>query len=291
MEIGPEAFDGLRSCSAEWVAIIPYGYTRRGSSTVEFDSEFQWWGERYAGTIEMIVSAREKGLNVVLKPQIWIPGKWVGDFLPDEKEKWEESMTDFTMRWAHLADSLEVEIFCFATEFKAVALQNPDYFERLIDEIKKVFKGKLTYAANWDEYHQIDFWGKLDYIGVNAYFPLSTGADPSIEELEASWSAISTSLNQMSERYEKDILFTEFGYRSAPSAAQKPWDQAHAEYKAISQSTAFEALFSTVWKEPWLAGGFIWKWRFFDDAGGHGDPSFTPQGKPAMEVIQEVYSK
>ena len=52
-------------------------------------------------------------------------------------------------------------------------LNRPKFWNELILKIKKLYKGKLTYAANWDEYKRIHFWNVLDYIGVDAYFPLT----------------------------------------------------------------------------------------------------------------------
>ncbi|MCH2215705.1 MAG: glycoside hydrolase [Flavobacteriales bacterium] len=281
----------IAATGTEWVAMIPYGYTMPGESEIRYNSSRQWWGERHEGAAEMIVMAKETGLKVMLKPQVWIPRMWVGDFYPDNMEKWEESMTNFTLHFARLADSLDVELFCLATEYKKLTIENPDYFKELIREIRAVYKGKLTYAANWDEYDQVTFWADLDYIGVNAYFPLSENEQPILEELKASWTSISSDLASMSSSVQKPIIFTEFGYRSIANNTERPWEHGGADYEAVSQSKAFKALFSTVWNEPWMAGGFIWKWRFFEDAGGHGDPSFTPQGKPAMKVIEEVYSR
>jgi hypothetical protein len=59
-----------------------------------------------------------------------------------------------------------------------------------------------------------------------------------------------------------------------------------------AQATAYRALFETFWNEPWFAGGFLWKW--FDshaERGGPDNTRFTPQNKPAEEVIREWYGR
>jgi hypothetical protein len=38
-------------------------------------------------------------------------------------------------------------------------MNRPKYWQELILEIRKVYKGKLTYAANWDEFKRVPFWG------------------------------------------------------------------------------------------------------------------------------------
>jgi hypothetical protein len=291
MKVEQAQLKEIANINAEWVAIIPYGYTMPDQSKVVYDSEFQWWGERFDGAAELIQLAKAEGLKVMLKPQVWIPRMWVGDFYPDDMQTWEESMTDFTLDFARLADSLDVEVFCLATEYKRLTIENPDYFERLIADIRKVYAGQLTYAANWDEYTSVSFWDQLDFVGVNAYFPLSGDESPTEEELIANWNGIISELSAVSGAFQKPILFTEFGYRSVANTTEKPWEHRGSSYEGVGQSVAFEALFKSVWKEPWMAGGFIWKWRFFEEAGGYGDASYTPQGKPALNVIEKVFAR
>jgi hypothetical protein len=45
----------------------------------------------------------------------------------------------------------------------------------------------LTYAANWDKYDQVSFWDELDFIGIQAYFPLTDQTNPSAEEIKKGW--------------------------------------------------------------------------------------------------------
>jgi biotin synthase-like enzyme len=55
------------------------------------------------------------------------------------------SILDF----AQLAQNENIELFCFGTLGNAVA-KRPEYWSQLIKKIKKIYSGKLTYAANWD---------------------------------------------------------------------------------------------------------------------------------------------
>ena len=53
---------------------------------------------------------------------------------------------------------------------------------------RAVYKGKLTYAANWDgEFEEVAFWDALDVIGVQAYFPLTEERVPSVTKLTQAW--------------------------------------------------------------------------------------------------------
>eukprot|EP00959_Pyramimonas_sp_CCMP1952_P095295 1992706-Pyramimonas_sp.AAC.1 len=45
-------------------------------------------------------------------------------------------------------------------------------WKKLVADVRGVFSSRITYAANFDEYSEVDWWQHLDMIGINAYFPL-----------------------------------------------------------------------------------------------------------------------
>jgi hypothetical protein len=51
-----------------------------------------------------------------------------------------------------------------------------------------------------------------------------------------------------------------------------------------------QAIHNQFWKEEWFAGGFIWKWfHRHEKVGGEKNNRFTPQNKPAEELIRKLY--
>jgi len=69
----------VQEVNADWIAVIPYGYTILGESKVYFNTDRQWWGERIEGVKETITLAKASKINVLLKPQIYIPRSWTGN--------------------------------------------------------------------------------------------------------------------------------------------------------------------------------------------------------------------
>ena len=56
------------------------------------------------------------------------------------------------------------------------------------------------------------------------------------------------------------------------------------------QAAAYEAFFRAAWDLPWVAGAYWWKWfPNHERAGGDDDAGFTPQNKPAQQVIGQWY--
>ena len=239
--------------------------------------------------------AQRHDLKVLLKPHVWVMGDgWPGEYdLETEAEwrEWEITYANYIMTYAHIADSMGVDMLAIGTEFRIPAVEREAYWRGLIRRVKQVYKGKLTYAANWDNYHKVTFWDQLDYIGVDAYFPINNADTPSVEELEKGWEPLYKELKAFSKKYQKPMLFTEYGYQSVNGAAGEHWniDKSHQSINMKTQANAYQALFNTFWKEDWFAGGFFWKWHLTENRGGPSNGDFTPQGKTAAQVIAQHY--
>jgi hypothetical protein len=288
----------LDSVGAKWVAIIPFAFAPGHSPELHFNHSRQWGGETASGVGQQIVAAHSKGLKVMVKPHVWVRGDgWAGDFvLQTEAEwaTWEKNYLSYIMTYLKVADSLNAEIFCIGTEFNQAIIHRPDFWVKLATTCRANFKGKLTYAANWDNYMEVSCWEQVDYIGIDAYFPISDEKTPSVKQLKKNWVEPKKSLEKLSQKFNRPILFTEYGYRSADYAAAKHWELNEKEQplNLQAQSNTYEALFQSFWDEPWFSGGFLWKW--YPDhpkAGGMENNDYTPQNKPAEVVIKKWYGR
>ena len=290
----------LQTANTQWIAVVPYAFTRMGEPSVRYDGNGrQHWGEIYEGIKVTIDSAHKAGIKVMLKPQIWVGGGWIGglDFSTDsEWEKWETDYEKFLLPLAKIADSTGVELFCIGTEIKLSATKRPQFWRNLIAKTRAVYHGQLVYAANWDEYDLVTFWNDLDYIGIDAYFSLVPKATPSVSELVAAWKPHLTAIQTVQKQEKKPVLFTEFGYMPIDSCTYKSWEiekrRRGMPINEASQANAIDALFTVFWKESWWKGGFLWKW--FPEVKateGREMKDYTPQGKQAIGVLQKWYAQ
>ncbi|MFB6307423.1 MAG: glycoside hydrolase, partial [Flavobacteriales bacterium] len=159
-------------------------------------------------------------------------------------------------------------------------------------KVKKVYSGELTYAGNWDSYKDAPFWDQLDYIGIDAYFPLSDSKTPTVKELKKGWKKHRNAIFEFSKQKGLPVIFTEFGYRSKDYNTKKPWKSSNDGTSNMqAQVNAYKAVFDVFWDKKWFAGGFLWKWYdFHDRAGGKNNTKFTPQNKPVEDLIGKKFS-
>jgi len=248
-----------------------------------------------------IQNLHEMGFKVMLKPHIWIgghdldPDNWRSkiDFDDSQKrKKWFESYTKFILGEAELAETTGTEMLVIGTELVGVSKYTQDW-KNLIEKIRKVYSGKLTYAAEGMNAQKIEFWSDLDYIGVDAYFPLTDKADPSLKELVEGWGKYEPQIKDLSAKYSKQIIFTEIGFKSVEGTAIKPWEwKQDGNTSEKEQALAFEATSIAFRDKPYLAGIFVWK--YFTDMNsrekGNNEKGFTPYGKEAEKVISAWFN-
>lgn len=300
----PRAFtnnpmDAVNAVNADWIAVIPYAFTRVGEPKVYFNTERQWWGERDIGVRETIELAQASNINVLLKPQVYIPRSWVGelDFDTDaDWAKWETDYRSYIMTFVQIAKEYDVPAFCIGTEFKIGVVKREAFWRKLIKDIRTVYDGKLVYASNWDEFKLVPFWDALDIVGINSYFPLTDDKTPDVEKLKKAWLPHKKAIRNFYNKTKKPIVFTEYGYLSVDGCASKTWELEakvnQLPINAQAQANAIQALLETFWDEPYWHGGFLWKW-FPNMAGGEGynERDYTPQGKIGHDVLKRCYGK
>lgn len=101
----------------------------------------------------------------------------------------------------------------------------------LIASVREIYGGRLTYAANFDQYKVVGFWGDLDLIGINAYFPLrktlaASGEAELAPLFEEAWGRILGEIDVVRRglgRPDLPVVFTELGYTTWDGATVEPW--------------------------------------------------------------------
>ncbi|MBA2505676.1 MAG: hypothetical protein H0V29_06990 [Thermoleophilaceae bacterium] len=125
------------------------------------------------------------------------------------------------------------------------------------------------------------FWDDLDYIGVDAYYPLAKQAGASVEDLIEGWEGPKKQIEKVHDEFEKPVVFPEIGYEALAGTAVRPYGGAEGPPDEGAQARAYQAAY-VVWKDvDWFAGLYWWEWS----ATGEDDP-YDPAGRPAEAVIK-----
>lgn len=287
------ALANLADTGADWISLIVTQYQDSISSTDVYPT---LGTPTDADLVHVIRQAHHLGLKVMLKPHLDLahdPDHWRGeigqDFSESEWNAWFSSYQAFIDHYAQLAQTYGADQFCVGTELSATQGREGNW-RAVIGAVRSLYDGPLTYAANHGSENDLTWWDAVDYIGVDAYYPLTDKNDPTIAELKAAWQPRVSSLATLASTWNKSIIFTEIGYRSQDGTNQQPWaSQLDGEIDLQEQADAYQAAFESVYHQPWLAGIYWWDWRTDPFAGGPCDKGRTPYDKPAEDVLRYWY--
>ncbi len=237
------------------------------------------------------------GLKVTIKPHIWSREFWAGgksrqDMAPTygDWDAWFAAYTGFAEHYARLAQQIGAVLYVVGLEYLQATLNARGAWADVAAACRRHYGGALTYAANWwEEADRFADWRAFDFIGVNAYHPLSKAEDPDTAGLVAGWRHHRDALGALSARHDRPLLFTEAGLQAVHGAAAEPWNHTEggAEDDAL-QARAYEALLSAFTGQPWFSGVYWWKW--FTAAQGEGHDRYSPAGRPAELVLRRWWT-
>ncbi|RMG70390.1 MAG: hypothetical protein D6722_08765, partial [Bacteroidetes bacterium] len=284
----------LKKLGTNSLALVPY----TGSRELNQPGPFRIWqhagGENDVSVLNSYYRARQQGLRTLLKPQIWFPRAWPGEVEMQSEADWAAFFRHYR-RWithyALLAEIHQMDMFCVGVEFVKATRQQPEAWRRLIEDLRSLYRGPITYAANWgEEIEHLAFADALDYVGVNCYYPLGKKSQLSDAELRAGMADVMETLAGLAGRFDRPLLLTEVGFRSVPA----PWVAPHAEagdrpYAGLDQARCYAALLEHIAEADWCRGLYWWKWPSFPDYITHNPQGFTPSGKPAERVLGQWF--
>ncbi len=281
--------EGIEQARKADLKIMLKPHLEPGLSTKEWDRPEL---DRTDSTSRANYLASWKAFAATVKFNVREKTDWRGNLMAKDEEGWNkiaEGYMQYILSYAVMADSMNVDLFCIGTELKAMALEKPDYWRELIREVRKIYDGPVTYAANWDSYDEITFWDELDYVGIDAYFPLGDRKVPSVEESISDWEKYKLEIQFFQAGVGKNIIFTEWGYESEEYAGKTPWGS-EGVFNEEVQKNLYEATFQSFWSESWFQGVFVWRWSPKNEF-GRGRYNFSPKGRIAEKVLEKWFKE
>jgi hypothetical protein len=155
-----------------------------------------------------VARAKNLGMTVTVNPFV-TPDQfsiWRGqmNFSGSARAQFWSDYQSYLVDIASMAEAQGADRMTVGTELKEIALDpaHNAYWTNAIAAVAAMFHGSLGYSSGWDEYRDANLtttvWENphIDFIGVDAYFPLATDAEagglnaPSAAILETRWDSV-----------------------------------------------------------------------------------------------------
>lgn len=249
------------------MSVTPFGFMQSTKSdNVSHIGEMNG-GERDALVEREIEALSKAGFAVMLKPHLWLHGgAWRGEIDPGSQEGWSRwfaSYTKWIVHYASMAQAAKVDSFVVGVELRSTE-KYKEHWVALIEEVRKVYRGKVLYAANWDSAAEVAFWDKLDAIGVQFYAPLASNESAGDAEIEANLRKHFDALSALHKDAQKPIVITELGYRPVASALVTPYEWPKRGESVVrddrTRARAYRLVFAEMGRRQFVKGVYLWKW-------------------------------
>ncbi len=290
-----ETLGRLAGMSVNSISVMPFAFSRDAHSPQISFVHRSPQGETDEGSVRAVSDARALGMTAMVKPQIWIPGAFVGGVsMASEVEwrRWFEAYRRFLVHNAIVAEASGAGVLCVGTELVGTEARRKDWLDT-IAAVRLATGAALTYAANWASgAPRVPFWDALDAIGVDFYDALSSDANASDADLEAGARRAAAPLTELVRRTGKPVLFTEAGYPPVRGAWIEPHDENTGRAPAPDDAArAIGAVFRALAGQPWWRGVYWWK-AFSDGRGARpGERGFNVLGSPSERAIAAGFAR
>ncbi|GLC89579.1 glycoside hydrolase family 113 [Lysinibacillus piscis] len=240
--------------------------------------------------IEWIAYAQSLGLHVIMKPTVNVKdGTWRAHInffdldVPCEPKwgDWFTSYTAYQLHYAKLAEQTGCVMHIAGCEMVQTERREQEW-RRLIDEIRKVYSGAVTY--NTDKYQEgnVKWWDAVDVISSSGYYPIHDW-DNQLDRIET-----------IIEPFQKPFFFAEAGCPARTGSSLVPNDWSHeGEINVDEQADFYRAMFAACEKRPWVKGFGLWDWRtiLYSEIDALQEDGYDVFGKPAEKVIADYYKR
>ncbi len=297
-EYSAALLDHLVAKGTNWISITPFGRIWSLQDTeIQMDFEAPYEENRVA-IRRMIRQAKARGLKVLLIPHLWVETEgWRGEIDPGTPEGWEayqQSYRDFVLNWARDAQAAGADALSIGVECKSWSGRFGGFWTDFIADVREAFDGLLTYSANWDEAEAVLFWDQLDFIGINAFYPLADHDGATDAEYLEGAKALVPSLEELTEVLQMPLVFVEVGYTTRNDAAVQPWLWPDGMENVViderEQARAMAILLHPFLHERFFAGFFYWRYYAnLDDVSQEGIWGFSPHAKLAANVLEDIF--
>ena len=168
------AMRAIAATNANSISLAPRIFMQTGTSNnVIVDPNKT---ESDANIAAAIANAHALGLEVMLKLMLTgLDGTNQARLTPSDPAAFFASYKTVLVHFATIAQQSGTESSSIGNELQVLTgPQYRSYWVDLIDFVRAVYHGTITYSAATDEAINVSFWDKVDVIGINAYPPLTT---------------------------------------------------------------------------------------------------------------------
>lgn len=274
--------------NANFVILVPNGLQDTPQSEeICYTSPATMTDDELKGMIEY---AHSLGLRVALKPTANCKnGTWRAhisffdeDVVCEPKwGNWFASYMEFQNHYAAIAQAMGCEMHIAGCEM-VMSEHREREWRQTIAEIRKEFKGLVSYNTDKYQEHNVKWWDCVDVISSSGYYPIND------------WENQLDRIEKVVKQYDKPFFFAETGCMSVSGSPAVPNDwTVRGPVDLNGQARWYRTMFEACGKRDWVSGHALWSWtdHLYPESQASNHLDYEIYAKPAECVVSEFYRK
>ncbi len=266
-------------------------FTPKGLQDTPHSTTIDFTGNEFisdAILIELITYAKSLDLLVILKPTVNCRnGEWrayINFFDIDVpcEPKWKDWFTahiSFHLHYAQIAEKTNCYMYICGCEM-VMADRKTKHFMDLINLVKSIYSGLVSYNCDKYQENNIHFWNAVDVISSSGYYPLGSIKE-NIQRIK-----------DVAKKYNKDFFFAEAGCMASEGSEKVPnnWELA-GELNHVTQQKWLDEFLTECRKSNFVKGVGLWDWSYhiFTKKEALNDKGYSISEKLAEKTVKKHF--
>lgn len=272
--------------NANFIILVPSGIQKNAQSEdIDFHSNRTITDDELKNTIAY---AQELNLRVALKPTVNCEnGTWrahinfFDEDVPCEPKwsNWFSSYMNFQNHYAKISQEMGCDMHIAGCEM-VMSERRSNEWREVIREIRKDYKGMVSYNTDKYQEHNVNWWDCVDVISSSGYYPIDD------------WENQLNRIEQVVNKYNKPFFFAETGCMSIAGSQNVPNDWSiRGKIDLSIQADWYKKAFEACNKRTWVKGFALWSWsdRLYSAQDASKNGNYDIYAKPAEKVVRDFY--
>ena len=239
-----------------------------------------------------IQEAHKRGFTVMMRPlldeaSLAPGGDWRGSIHPQPVDAWFAAYGDLMVTYAKLAEANAVEAFDVGTEFNTIESYG-DQWLQVIKRIRQAYTGPLTYSSISGMGYPTRFARALDFLSIDAYYPLDARTGATTAELEQAWRSGISQFERVATESGMLVIVTELGTASRRGSFRAPSAPNSGSPLDLEAQRAYYEAACNVLRGS-VRGLYWWYMTPYVLPAPLTDTGFDPTGKPAEAELARCF--
>ncbi len=131
-------------------------------------------------------------------------------------------------RWAETVTGLRAPLTTWPVPMPATLaarrVRYARFWRALVDDLRDVYAGPIGYGANFDQFHEVDFWDAMDVIAISSYFSLRPLHVVDLDRaLLDGWRRVAGEVEAVARPAGRPVILSELGWSRKEGSTIRPY--------------------------------------------------------------------